>query len=74
LGVSAYATAIAWLLQTSPTVIPIPGASKTSSVRDNLDGLMVSLTEEEMSILNSSLPENVPLDEELLAQPAFRKN
>lgn len=74
LGVSAYATAIAWLVQTSPTVIPIPGASKVSSVRDSLNGLTVSLTEEEMSILNSSLPDNEPLDDELLVQPVFRKN
>jgi len=72
LGVSAYATVIAWLLQTSPTVIPIPGASKISSVMDSLSGLSVTLTEEEMSILNSSLPEDEPLDEELLNQPAFR--
>lgn len=72
LGVSAYATTIAWLLATSPTVIPIPGASKISSVIDLLSGLSASLTQEEMSILNSSLPEDEPLDEELLNQPAFR--
>lgn len=72
LGVSAYATAIAWLLQTSSTVIPIPGTTKISSVRDLLSGLSVTLTEEQMSILNSSLPEDAPLDEELLVQPVFR--
>lgn len=74
LGVSAYATAIAWLLKTSPTVIPIPGASKISSVRDSLTGLSVTLTDEEMSLLNSSLPEDEPLDAELVIQPPFRKN
>lgn len=73
LGVSPYATAIAWLLKTSPMVIPIPGASKISSVKDSLTGLSVTLTDEEMSILNSSLPDNEPLDEELLSQPPFRK-
>ncbi len=72
LGVSAYATAIAWLLKTSKTVIPIPGATKISSVRDSLIGLSVSLTDEEMSLLNSSLPEDAPLDEELVEQPIFR--
>jgi len=71
-GFSAYASAIAWLLQTSPCVIPIPGATKISSVRDSLTGLSMSLTEEEMSILNLSLPENSPIDGELLKQPAFR--
>ena len=72
LGVSAYATAIAWLRQTSPSVIPIPGASKISSVRDSLTGLSILLTEEEMSLLNSSLPDDAPLDGELSEQPAFR--
>lgn len=74
LGVSAYATAIAWLLKTSPMMIPIPGATKISSVRDSITGLSISLTDEEMSILNSSLPEDAPLDEELVDQPAFRMN
>lgn len=72
LGVSAYATAIAWLIQTSPTVIPIPGATKVSSVKDSLTGLSISLTEEQASLLNSSLPDDAPLDEELEEQPTFR--
>ncbi len=72
LGVSAYATAIAWLLRTSPTVIPIPGATKISSVRDSLIGLSISLTEDEISLLNSSLPENAALDGELSKQPSYR--
>lgn len=72
LGVSAYATAIAWLLQTSPTVIPIPGATKLSSVNDSLIGLTVSLTDEEMSLLNSSLPGNAPVDEHMGEPPPYR--
>jgi aryl-alcohol dehydrogenase-like predicted oxidoreductase len=71
-GVSAYATTVAWLLQTSQAVIPIPGATKISSVTDSLLGLSLTLTDEEMSILNSSLPENAPLDGELIDQPVFR--
>ena len=74
LGVSAYATAIAWLLQTSPTLIPIPGATKVSSIRDSLIGLSVSLTDEEMSLLNSSLPENGPVDENMGPPIRFREN
>jgi aryl-alcohol dehydrogenase-like predicted oxidoreductase len=72
LGVSAYATTIAWLLQTSQAVIPIPGATKISSVTDSLSGVSLTLSEDEMSILNSSLPEDAPLDGELRDQPAFR--
>lgn len=71
-GRSAYAIAIAWLLQTSPTVVPIPGATKISSVRDSLTGLSISLTEEEISLINSSLPQDAPLDGELSEQPSFR--
>ncbi len=72
LEVSAYAVTIAWHLQTSPTVIPIPGASKISSVTDSLSGLSITLTDDEMSILNSSLLPDAPLDGELIDQPAFR--
>lgn len=72
LGVSAYATTIAWLLQTSPTMIPIPGASRVSSLKDSLVGLSISLTEEEMSLLNSSLPENAPVDANMGTPPPFR--
>lgn len=72
LGVSAYATAIAWLLQTSPMLIPIPGATKASSVRDCLIGLSLLLTDEEMSLLNSSLPQDAPVDEHMGEPPPYR--
>lgn len=72
LGVSAYATTIAWLLQTSPMIVPIPGATKVSSIRDSLIGLTVSLTDEEMSLLNSSLPEDAPVDEHMGEPPPYR--
>jgi aryl-alcohol dehydrogenase-like predicted oxidoreductase len=71
-GVSAYAVTIAWHLHTSPTIIPIPGATKISSVTDSLLGLSLTLTDEELSILDSSLPQDAPLDGELLDQPLFR--
>lgn len=72
LGVSAYATTIAWLLQTSPTMIPIPGASRVTSLKDSLVGVSISLTEEEMSLLNSSLPENAVVDEHMGTPPPYR--
>lgn len=71
-GVSAYAIAIAWLLHTSSTIIPIPGTTKVSSIRDDVTGLSVSLTSDEMTLLNASLPENAPIGTELIDQPAFR--
>ncbi len=72
LGVSAYATTIAWLRQTCPRIIPIPGATKISSVRDGLVGLSISLSEDEMSLLNASLPENPPVDPNMGEPTRFR--
>jgi aryl-alcohol dehydrogenase-like predicted oxidoreductase len=71
-GVSAFAMTIAWLLHISPTMIPIPGTTRVSSLRDDLEGVGISLTADEMKYLNSSLPESVSIDEELLDQPQFR--
>jgi aryl-alcohol dehydrogenase-like predicted oxidoreductase len=71
-GISAYATAIAWLLHRSLMMIPIPGTTRIQSLQDNLTGLSVSLTIAEMAKLNESLPEDLPLDGELIDQPPFR--
>ena len=71
-GVCAFAMAIAWLLHLSPTMIPIPGTTRVSSVLDDLEGLTVSLSSDEISYLNSSLPENAPFSDELLDQPIYR--
>ncbi|MDP1719878.1 MAG: aldo/keto reductase [Candidatus Nanopelagicaceae bacterium] len=71
-GVSAFAMTIAWLLHLSPTMIPIPGTTRVSSLLDDLEGVDISLTADEMKYLNSSLPESAPIDDELLEQPPFR--
>ena len=70
-GVSAYAIAIAWLLHKSPNIIPIPGATRTTSILDSLKGVTISLTAQKMELLNTNLPEDAPLDDELLDQPIF---
>ena len=64
-GVSAYALAIAWHLAQFPTSIPIPGASKASSILDSLTGLQVTLTADEIEQLNRSCPTDTPLNGEL---------
>ncbi len=69
--VSAYAIGIAWLLHTSPMIIPIPGATRKSSVLDSLTGVGVSLSQDEMEALNSSLPESDPIDGDIVEQPIF---
>jgi aryl-alcohol dehydrogenase-like predicted oxidoreductase len=71
-GISAYATAVAWLLHRSLMMIPIPGATRIQSLQDTLTGISVQLTIAEMAELNESLPEDLPLDGELVDQPPFR--
>ncbi len=72
-GVSTFALTIAWHLANSPVEIPIPGATRKESILDCLKGLEVSLSSEELSDLNSSLPiELCAVDEEMLIHPPFR--
>ena len=65
-GVSPYALTIAWHLHQFPTAIPIPGASKASSILDSLKGLEIALTDTEVAELNASCPTDTPLNGELL--------
>jgi aryl-alcohol dehydrogenase-like predicted oxidoreductase len=71
-GVSRYAITIAWHLATSAQSIPIPGATRKESILDNVTGLSVNLSADDLAALNDSLPTNVPLDELLVPQPPFR--
>ena len=65
-GVSVYALTIAWHLNQFPTSIPIPGASRVSSILDSLAGVDISLTAEEIQELNASCPTDTPINSELL--------
>jgi len=65
-GVSAYALAIAWHLAQFPTSIPIPGASKASSILDSLSGTQIILSDDEIAELNQSCPTDTPINGELL--------
>ena len=65
-GVSPYALTIAWHLNQFPTSIPIPGASKASSILDSLKGVNIVLTEVEIERLNASCPTDTPINAELL--------
>ncbi len=47
-GVSVYQIVLAWLRAKSPCIVPIPGASKTSSIEDSVHTLDLKLTEEEV--------------------------
>ena len=71
-GVSAFALTISWLLHISSSMIPIPGTTRLSSLLDDLVGTGISLTDDEMTLLNSSLPENAEVSDELDDQPPYR--
>ncbi|MBW4548221.1 MAG: aldo/keto reductase [Symplocastrum torsivum CPER-KK1] len=47
-GVSVYQIVLAWLLAKSPCIVPIPGASKLSSIDDSLHASEVKLSEAEV--------------------------
>lgn len=70
-GVSNYALTLAWHLRISPCVIPIPGATRLSSIQDSVKGAYLELTDLEFETLNNSLPESAPLHEELIEQPPW---
>jgi len=45
--------ALAWLLQRSPTVLPIPGTSSIAHLEENIRASYIHLTKEEFEILNN---------------------
>lgn len=71
-NLSAYAIAIAWLLHRSPSMLPIPGATRADSILDSLMGISLSLSTDEIAQIEASLPTDSELDAELSLQPPFR--
>jgi aryl-alcohol dehydrogenase-like predicted oxidoreductase len=71
-GVSKYAIALAWEMKTSPTVIPIPGATRTESILDCVTALDVALSDDDFEYLNANLPESADYSSELVPKPAHR--
>lgn len=47
-GVSVYAIVLAWVRAKSPCIVPIPGASKVSSIEDSVKSVEVKLSTEEV--------------------------
>lgn len=48
-GVSVYCVVLAWLRAKSPCIVPIPGATKVSSIEDSVQSLNVKLTSQEVA-------------------------
>ena len=71
-NVSKYAIALAWEIKTSPSVIPIPGATRTESILDCITALDVTLSDDEFEYLNANLPQQAEYSSELMPKPAHR--
>jgi aryl-alcohol dehydrogenase-like predicted oxidoreductase len=54
-GVSPQQVALAWLLSLSPTVIPIPGASRPETITDSLRAAELALTADELQAISESV-------------------
>jgi aryl-alcohol dehydrogenase-like predicted oxidoreductase len=50
---STYQIMLAWLLNKSPSILAIPGASKISSIKDSLQAINVELNKEDMQLLET---------------------
>jgi len=72
-GASPYATALAWLMKYSPSVLPIPGATRTASILDCVSALEINLSDEDFEYLSANLPEQAEYSHELLPKPPHRK-
>lgn len=55
-GVSPQRIALAWLLARSPVVIPVPGASRPTSIRDSAQAARTELSTAELARLETGLP------------------
>lgn len=51
-GVSPQQVTLAWMLQTSPVVVPIPGSSRPETIQDSCQAVNLELTSEEMDQLS----------------------
>ena len=51
-NVSVYCIVLAWLRSKSPCILPIPGASKISSVEDSVKAVEIKLSVEEVKIID----------------------
>jgi aryl-alcohol dehydrogenase-like predicted oxidoreductase len=52
-GVSPQQVALAWLLSLSPTVIPIPGASRPETIRDSVRAARLELSADELDAIRA---------------------
>ena len=54
LGVSVYRVTLAWHLARADVVVPIPGASRASSIQDSAAAADLELTPDQLTRLNTA--------------------
>jgi aryl-alcohol dehydrogenase-like predicted oxidoreductase len=52
-GVSVFQVALAWLLQRSPVMLPIPGTSSLAHLEENVAAAKLELTPEEWNAIDA---------------------
>lgn len=70
--VSPQVIALAWLLQSAPVVIPIPGASRPESILDSVTAASVQLTDDEFTLLDQAVQQRSSTFPDDEPQPALR--
>lgn len=58
LGVSAQEIVLAWLLQLSPVMIPIPGASRPATVESIVHSVGIELSADQFARVNATVPQH----------------
>ena len=71
-GASAQETVLAWLLATTPVMIPIPGASKPQTVDSIVRSVSVALSPDDLARLDASNPEHSSMYPESEPHPRLR--
>lgn len=69
---SPYALALAWEMKYSPSVLPIPGATRAESILDCVKATELVLSDEDFDHISENLPEQAEYAAELLPKPAHR--
>jgi len=54
-GVSVFQVALAWLLERSPVMLPIPGTSSLAHLEENVAAAKLKLTPEEWKAIDASV-------------------
>ncbi|MGH3913686.1 MAG: aldo/keto reductase [Pseudonocardiaceae bacterium] len=54
--------ALAWLLQHSPVMLPIPGTSSTAHLDENLVAITIQISPEDAEMISAAFPPSAPAD------------